>query len=287
MTIGIDITELQGLADPVVIQELDFEELLQLRRDGIVSRFPAIAPVVDLETEPVQYLLQEVCYGETILRARVNDAARARLVAYATSSDLDHIAAFYDLTRLGGETDDAFRRRTVLAIQGRSTGGTPARYRLVALSADVRCADAIAYLADPLSPAITVAVFASDNNGIADQALLDTVDAALQADDVRMVNDIISVRSAVTGTFDVTADVYLKPDASAEALTTAENNLRTNWGTYGGLDVDVTISWLTTQLMVAGVQRVEISAPAADISVPAYEALSVGTVTLTLAGRDV
>ena len=285
MSIGLTIAELQGLDAPVVIEELDFEALLQQRRDGLVARFPAIENVIDLESEPARMLLEEVCYGETLLRARVNDAARARLLAYAGSSDLDHVAAFYDLTRLAGETDDAFRRRTVLAIQGRSTGGTAPRYRLVALSADVRVRDAIAYLADS-SPAVTVAIFATDNGGIADTELLETVDAALQDPAVRMVNDTILVRSAVTGSFDVTANMYLLPQTSVDALDAARQALIDGWAAHGGLDVNVTIALLTSKLMVPGIQRVEIVEPASDILVEPHEALTLGTVTLTLAGRD-
>ena len=285
MSIGLSIAELQGLDLPAVIEELGFEALLQQRRDGLVERFPAIESVIDLESEPARMLLEEVCYGETLLRARVNDAARARLLAFAQNSDLDHLAAFYDLTRLAGETDEAFRRRTVLAIQGRSTGGTAPRYRLVALSADVRVRDAIAYLADA-SPTVTVAVFATDNGGIADSELLAAVDAALQDPAVRMVNDTIVVRSAVAGSFDVVVNMYLLPQTSIEALDVARQGLIDAWAAYGGLDVDVTRAWLTSKLMVPGVQRIEIIEPSSDIIVQPHEALAIGSVTVTLAGRD-
>lgn len=285
MTIGLEVDELLGLPEPAIIETLSFEEIVTRMRDKLVELFPEIENVIDLESEPARKLIETYGYSETLVRARVNDAIRANLLAYATGSDLDHLSAFYDLTRLTGETDDALRKRTVLAIQGRSTGGTAARYRLVALSADVRVRDAIAYIEDG-SPLITVAVYSTDVGGVANAELLEIVDEAVQADTVRMVNDTIVVRSAVSSTVDITAGLWLTPGAPASTLDVAEQALRDKWDAIGGLDVNMTLSMITAALMVPGVQRVDISAPAADVIVPGYEAVALGTLTLTLAGRD-
>ena len=77
-------------------------------------------------------MLEAAAYRETLLRARVNDAARANLLSFAATTDLDHLAGFYDVVRLDGETDAALRERVVLAIQGRSAAGPEERYAAVA-----------------------------------------------------------------------------------------------------------------------------------------------------------
>ena len=188
--------DLSVLAKPEVIETVDFEAIVTLMRDDLVARFPAIVGVVDLESEPARKLIEVFAYREIVLRARVNDAARANLLAFALGGDLEHLAAFYDVMRMSGEDDERLRRRTVLAIRGRSTGGTEPRYRFVALSADVRVADAVVWR-EGTSPLVRCAIYASDNNGVPDAALLQAVREHLSASDVRMVNDTILVTAAV------------------------------------------------------------------------------------------
>jgi phage-related baseplate assembly protein len=45
-------------------------------------------------------LLEENCYRELLLRQRVNEAARAVMVAYSVGSDLDQLAANFNVERL-------------------------------------------------------------------------------------------------------------------------------------------------------------------------------------------
>ncbi|WP_246479313.1 baseplate assembly protein [Kaustia mangrovi] len=282
---GITFTDLENLDPPQIVDELDYEALLAAIRADLLARFPDVEGLIDLESEPARYLIEAVAYRELLLRARVNDAVRANMLAFAGGSDLDHLAAFYDVVRLAGESDEALRRRTVLAIAGRSPGGTAPRYRSVALGADIRVADAIAWR-DDLSPVVQVAVFATDNGGMADAALLEAVRVALNDPAVRMVNDTIAVRSAVTTTVDVEADIWLLPETPNSVFDVLEETLREAWARESGLGFDMTRSWLTARLMVSGVHRVDIRSPAQNIVLPPFEAARFGTITLNNAGRD-
>ena len=277
--------DLSVLAKPEVIETVDFEAIVTLMRDDLVARFPAIVGVVDLESEPARKLIEVFAYREIVLRARVNDAARANLLAFALGGDLEHLAAFYDVMRMSGEDDERLRRRTVLAIRGRSTGGTEPRYRFVALSADVRVADAVVWR-EGTSPLVRCAIYASDNNGVPDAALLQAVREHLSASDVRMVNDTILVTAAVQKVQNVTAALTLLPNTSASILADIEAALRSDWLAERGLGFDLTLSWLTAKLMRAGVYKVEIATPVADVIALPTEAISIGTVTLTVAGRN-
>ncbi len=88
--------DLSQLPAPALVEVLDYESLLAERKATLISLYPeeqreAIARTLSLESEPLVKLLQENAYREVILRQRVNDAARAVMVAFATGSDLDQL----------------------------------------------------------------------------------------------------------------------------------------------------------------------------------------------------
>lgn len=282
----MSITEIDinGLPPPEVIEEIDFEAILAASVADMVARFPAIAGVIGLESEPARKLLEVASFREMLTRSRINDAARSQLLAFAAGGDLDHLAAFYDVVRLSGEDDARLRTRTILAIAGRSTGGTAERYRFVALSSSLDVRDAIVWR-DALSPVVNVAIYSYAPGGVAGPALLSVVENALTAESVRMVNDTISVRSAVTQTRNVVADVWLLPETPLAVFDGLEANLRADFERESGLGFDLNRAWLTARLMRAGVQRVNIVAPTVDVPVAAFEAIALGTISLSYKGR--
>ncbi len=161
------------LAKPAVIEQLAFETILAELMADAVARFAAAGIAYDvgnLEFDPVKIVLEAAAYRETLLRARVNDAARANLLSFAAATDLDHLAGFYDVVRLDGETDTALRERVVLAIQGRSAAGPEERYASIARAVDPRIVDVRVYRVAG-GPALEVALLTSDNNGVPDAAL--------------------------------------------------------------------------------------------------------------------
>jgi len=282
------LSDLAALPRPEIIETLDFETILALRKAKFIELCIAAGidyTTINLESDPVAILLQESAYEEMVLRARGNDIARDPYLFYSSGASLDHLGAFYDTTRMPGEADDRYKIRIILGIQGRSTGGTEPRYAYIAMSASIRVASAVVYT-QGTSPQVNVAVFATDNNGVADAPLIATVQAALSAANVRMVNDTIVVRSAVVRVVNVTANIWLTPSASDALLTTLGDAIKAQWQAEGALGRDLTVSWLISRLMVSGVHRVSVTAPAADEIVPAFEAVRIGTVTLNLQGRD-
>lgn len=281
---SISETDIASLPPPAMVEELDFEAILQAAVDDLIDRFPAIAGTVVLETEPARKLLEVDAFREVLLRARVNDAFRGTLLAYAAGADLDHLAAFYDVVRLTGEDDARLRSRVILAIAGRSTGGTAERYRYVAMTASVDVRGAFVWRG-ALSPVVNVAIYSTAPGGVAGTPLLNTVRDALTADDVRMVNDTIEVRSAVTQTVNVSAQVWLLPSAQMAVFDGLSEALRHAHEAESGLGFDLTRAWLTARLMRPGVQRVVITAPAADVAVAEFEAAAIGTINLTFMGR--
>jgi phage-related baseplate assembly protein len=273
---------------PSLIEELDYETTLTAWKNRLVAKAAEIGIAYDVEnlaTDPAIIIGEAAVYAEMVLRARGNDIARAPYLAFNFGNQIDNLAVFYDVARIPGESDDRFKARIILAIRGRSTGGTEPRYKAVAMAASLRVAEAVVYTVGT-DPTVNVAIFATDNNGVADAGLLALVDSALQNPAVRMVNDRIVVRAAVVSVVPVVAAITLQPTASTSIITSLQNGLAARWAAESGMGRDLTLDWLTAALTVAGVHSVSITAPGADVVMQPFEAVRIGAVTLTLAGRD-
>lgn len=276
-----------ALPAPAIIETLDYEVILAALMADAVARFTAAGVEYDvgaLETDPVKIVLEVAAYREVLTRSRINQAAEANLVAFAGSTDLDHLAAFYDVTRLPGEFDGALRERVILAISGRSTAGPRDWYRAAARRASVRVKDAAVYRVGT-GPDIRVAVLATDNFGEPDAALLTAVRNVVTADNVRVISDRVEVIAATSTTLNVAADVWLLPDTPQSVFDGLPAVVATALAAQGGLGFDVTRSWLTATLHQPGVHKVVVSTPAADVVVDDNSAVKLGTVTLTYKGR--
>ncbi|OYX99778.1 MAG: hypothetical protein B7Y80_09305 [Hyphomicrobium sp. 32-62-53] len=120
---------LSGLAPPDIIETLDYEAIVTAMRDDLVARFPLIVGVIDLESEPARKLIEAFAYRELGLRARINDAARAVLLATSYGTNLDHLGALFATARQAGEDDERFRRRIQLAPEAFSVAGPEGAYQ--------------------------------------------------------------------------------------------------------------------------------------------------------------
>lgn len=130
------VIDLSKLPTPKVIEELDYEVLFQ----EYLSDFTARDEEYDglLESDPAIIILEVMAYREMLVRKRINESAKATLLAFATGSDLDQIVAEYGVERLEGEKDDRLRMRGQMALDGFSTAGPIDAYKFFALSASVK-----------------------------------------------------------------------------------------------------------------------------------------------------
>lgn len=276
-----------ALPAPAIIETIEFETIVAQVMADAVARFAAAGIEYDvgaLESDPVKIVAEAAAFREVLIRSRVNDAAKANLVASSGGTDLDHLAAFYDVTRLPGELDGALRTRVILAISGRSTAGPRDWYRAAARRASVRVKDAAVYRVGT-GPDIRIAVLATDNFGEPDAALLAAVRNVVTADNVRVISDRVEVVAATSATLNVVADIWLLPDAPQSVFDGLPAVLTAALGEQGGLGFDVTRSWLTAALHQPGVHKVVVNTPAADVVVGDNSAVKLGTVTLTYKGR--
>jgi len=270
--------DLSQLPAPSVVEPLDFESLLQARKERLVSLWPAAEQAtlrarLALESEPLAKLLEENTYRELLLRQRVNEAALGIMLAKARGSDLEQIAAGVNLTRLVVssanpdavpptaavlETDDALRERVQMAWEGLSVAGPRNAYILHARNASGQVADASA--TSPSPAVVTVTVQSLDGDGSASAELLATVSQALNDEDVRPVGDRLIVQSAQILRYQVKAVLHLaNTGAESEViLATARQQLAAYVNQRRRLGVRVSRSGIDAALHVAGVAWVEL-----------------------------
>ena len=224
MSTPIDLTQLPA---PSVVEVLDFEAILAMRKAHLVSLLPeaeraAVTALLELESEPATKLLEENAYQETILRNRVNEAGKAVMLAFALDGDLDQLGANVNVARLVitpanpnalpplaavMEDNDAYRLRIQEAPDGLSVAGPKASYEFHARSADGQVKDASA--TSPAPASVTVTVLANNDTGIADAALLATVARALNAEEVRPLGDRLTVQAAQVIDYQIEATLFI------------------------------------------------------------------------------
>lgn len=302
MTTAIDLSQLPA---PQIIETLDYEAILDERRAYLVSLWPEeeqaeIAARLELESDPLNKILQENAYRELMLRQRINDSARALMLAYATGSDLDQLGANppYRVARRvidpGDssavpprakvmEPDSEYRRRIALAPEGYTTAGSEMSYVFHALSADADVLDVSPV--SPLPGVVTVYVLSRSGDGSADEALLSAVAAALNGESVRPMTDQVVVQSASIVAYSIEAElvIYPGPDASV-VLAAAQAAAEAYAAEQHAMRRDVTLSGVYAALHQPGVMRVDLAQPSANIVIGDGEASYCTAIGITVAG---
>lgn len=290
--------DLSRLPFPDVVETLSFDAILAAMLADLVARMPEFSAL--LESDPAFKLLEVAAYRETLIRQRVNEAAKAIMLAYASGSDLDHIAANYNLARLVitpadpdtlpptpavMESDEDLRRRVQLAFEGFSTAGPVGAYLFHTLGADADVLDAS--IDSPTPGVVVVSVLSRTGSGVAGAPLLAAVDATLNAEQVRPLTDMVTVQSAtiVPFTVDATLTLYPGPD-SAVVLADSIARLQRYVDENHRLGRDITRAGLFAALCTAGVQNVALTTPAADIEITPSQASYCTGSSVVVGGYD-
>jgi phage-related baseplate assembly protein len=269
----MSIVDLSELPAPDVLEPLDFEEvyteILAVFRSFMGDNWSA-----PLESEPVVKLLEAGAYARIGDRARVNDAAKALMLAHAIRGDLDHLGANVNTPRLViqmedlravppqekiTESDDAYRERIQMAYEGLTTAGPRNSYKLHARNASALVADASAESPSPARVTVTVLGLAGD--GAVGPELLAVVAKAVNDENVRPLGDRVTVQSAEVLPYRVDAVLYMKGPGpeSAVAMIEAERRLAAWINPRKRLGVEVARSAVDAQLHVPAVSRVELT----------------------------
>jgi phage-related baseplate assembly protein len=289
----VTAVDLSRLPAPQVVEALSFEAILGQMLADFQSRYPAYTALV--ESDPVMKALEVGAYQILLLRQNFNERAVSMLIAHATGADLDNLAAYYRVARLvitpadpvtGApavmETDDALRRRVLLAPDSFSVAGPATAYVYHALTADGTIADAAATSPEPAH--VLVSLLGAAGSGAATGGQIAAVEAVVNSDGVRPLTDLVTVASAQIVNFDIAATLYLAagPDpaivlAAANAALAAYLAARRRIGRL------VSASGIAGALQVEGVETVQLASPLADILIGPTQAGHAASIVVTTA----
>lgn len=280
-----DVIDLSQLPPPDALEDLGFEAILAEDTGDYLSRLPEDAEPL-LESDPAAKVLESAAYREVLRRAGVNSAVRAVMLASSKGNDLDHVAAFYGVRRqvvtpadptaappveAVYEDDERLRHRAQLAPEGFSVAGPRRSYEFHALSAHTDVLDA--RFSSPAPCEALMTLLSVSNGGAPSQALLDTVYAALSADDVRPAGDRLTVRAAQIIDYQVEATLHVEggPDPGV-VLAASRAAIEAYCADNFRVGRSVPISGIYAALTVPGVSRVTLAAPFAGAECTATQA---------------
>ena len=274
--------ELAGLPTPQVLETLRFETVFDALLRDFQVRYPQYSAL--LASDPAIKLIEVAAYRELLLRARINEAARANLLAFAVGHDLEHLGAFYGVSRLPQEQDEPLRRRIRARIMGFANAGGAAHYRYWALSASPEVADVA--VDSPGPGRVRISVLPTGHSDTVPEALLETVRATVLRDDVRVLTDTVEVVPVSLVPVAVSAQIWLYPDTPMAVFEALAQRLTRELAQAAVLGWDLTQSWLIAQLQQPGIHKVALIHPDADIRIHSTQAVRLTDVQLTFAGRD-
>jgi len=311
--------DLAQISAPDIVDALDFETIFGAMLADLQARDAAFSAL--LESDPAYKILEVAAYRELLLRQRVNDAARGVMLATAIGTDLDNLAANFNVERLlvtpedltvippipaVYESDVSFRTRTQLAFEGLSTAGPAGSYIYHGLSASAEvkdiAVDAVTFhinaglvvidndanLGTPEPGKVAVTVLSTTAPGTADSELLALVTDAVNVDSVRPLTDRVTVRSAAIINYSVVATLYFYDGpSSTTVLAAARAALDAYIDSHHKIGYDVTRSGIFAALHQPGVQNVTLTTPSADVVIENYQAGYCTAITLTNGGVDV
>ncbi|TXH45433.1 MAG: baseplate assembly protein [Desulfurellales bacterium] len=285
------------LPAPNVIEVLSFEDILAQMKAAAIALMPELEPVLALESEPATKVLQVGAAFVLLTRARVNDAAKSVMLAYATGGDLDQLAALYGVQRLvitpanplanppvveALETDDALRARVQLAPEAFSTAGPIQGYEFHARSASGQVRDVA--VSSPSPGMVQVVVQSATGSGVPSAALLNTVFEALSDETVRPLCDNVVVVGVDVVTYQVIASIEVMsgPDPSV-VLQNAQAALAKYTSDQHRIGRAVRLSGIYAALHQTGVTQVNLTSPLADIEPTKVQTARCTAMTVTLA----
>ncbi len=254
--------DLSKLPAPKVIEELSYEEIFQDILSDFLEKNPTYSTL--LESDPAMIMLEVCAYRELLLRNRINEAAKATMLAYATGSDLENLGAPLGVQKLEGESDDQLRQRIQLAPEAFTNAGSVGAYTFHALSAssDIKSVS----VKSPNPGEVLVTILSKTGNGVASEELIDAVLEKLSEEDVRPLTDQVSVQSAEIINYSVEAviTVYSGP-SSAVVETEARAALDKFLDERHAIEKLVAVSGIYDALHVDGVKKVQLIHPTEDV----------------------
>lgn len=294
------VVNLSQLSAPDAVEQLDYETIVAAMIADLQARVVAAGGAFTalVESDPAYKIIEVCAYREMLVRERANESVKAVMLAFATGSDLDQLGANYNVARLVVtpaddttvpptaavmESDEAYRARIPLSLESYTTAGSEGSYVYWGLSAAGTIKDIQAY--SPTPGVVNVYVLSSIGDGTASETEIAAVTAAVNAQTVRPMTDQVNVLSATIVPYTITAvlDLFDGPDANVvqEAAAAAAQAYATGVQRIG---YDVALSGIYAGLHQTGVDRVNLTAPTANMQGAVGQAYYCTAVAVTTDG---
>jgi phage-related baseplate assembly protein len=274
--------DLSKLPSPEILFQLDYDALLA----ELIAQFRVTFPDWQaLPSDPVLKAFEISATARLNDRQAFNERSKQSLVAYASGSNLDHLAANLLITRLPNESDDNLRARVVLSPEGYSTAGPEMAYVFHAKSAHSEISDVRA--SSPEAGKVVVAVLPIVDHAATLPNILAAVNTAVNSETVRPMTDWVETQAATLIDYDIEVILtpYLGPDTSI-VLSAAQTGAQTYVNNVRKIGHDVTHSMVTAAVGVPGVQKsqVLINGQVQDLVISETECGNCTGITITIGG---
>jgi len=282
--------DLSRLPAPAVLAPLDFEAILGERLTDFQTRYPQFDTL--LESDPAVKLQQVDAWRELLTRAAINDAARGVMLAFATGSDLDHLAAFYGVSRRVIEpatettpevleSDAELRARIQIAPETLPHAGvTGGFYRARALAAVPALKDVAAIKRG--NGRVDLVLLSREGDGTVSPEQLATVSALFADGETVQLTDILSVSAAAITPFAAEIHLTVKRGPDPQAVrSAAEAAVRAYCADRHRIGAPVYVQMLAAVASVGGVEHASVVWPIGDIDPGTAGAAWLSSVTLT------
>jgi phage-related baseplate assembly protein len=273
------------------------------------------------ESNAAVKVLEVAAYRELLLRQNFDERALALFLAYATGTDLDQLAARFNMTRLTDETDAAFKIRILLAPTAFSVAGPAAAYRYFALGALSTIADAsvttpqpddIKALVDATLAAlgvsadnrtamraaldgatwpgtVLISLLSSQGDGTASAAEIAAVEAAVATSaNVRPLTDHVVVQSAEIVPYAIEGPLTMFDGPDSSVVLAAANAGATTFAANArriGRDINLASIFAAIGGANAGISNAKLTSLPADLVISDTQASYCTNIALTDGGR--
>lgn len=288
-----DNLDLSRLPPPEVVRGVNYDAILAER----LARLKELWPDFDmdgLETDPAVVLQQVGAYREMLGYAAINDAARALMLAFSEGADLEHLGAFYGVSRhlirpadpliptpAVWESDDDLRRRIQLAPEALPYAGmTGGGYRSLALKTASSVKDVSTVKRQ--GGRVDVVLLGRDGDGTVPAETVNAVYSVFRDDEATQLTDIVSVRAAEIVPYAVSLKLRLRlgPDPSL-VIATAKAAVEAYVASRHRVGLPVYVQMIEAAASVGGVEKAIALAPTGDIVPEPFQAAYCTGVAIT------
>ncbi|BBN81955.1 bacteriophage protein [Pseudoalteromonas sp. A25] len=307
--------DLNQLPTPELIEPLSFDDIKTAIIDDFQARFPDAQ--LSYQSDPVIKLIDTFAYRELLIRKRINEGAEAVLLAKATTEELDFLGQRFGVPRamisqasenlpadeIEYESDERFRTRIKLALEGFSTAGPEGAYAFHCFKASNHIQDVFieapefvlqsppeefaealpvgtklltntysAGLENPMPGDVAITLLSDEGDGTPSDAVLSEVNRYLNQDNIRPLTDRVNLLKPKVKRFAIKAKLHLYPGLDGDSIYQSVAAQCNGWlKQHRKFAHDISLSGLYAVLHGAGVQRVELSSPSSDIFVAENE----------------